>query len=89
MRAARSLGAVDRRILRTHLPPSVMRPVRVLIALLVPECIVAEAGRSFLGLGVQPPTPSRGIMIADGVDAIESYPRLVAAPAPVLAAPRC
>jgi len=52
---------------------------------LIPQFIIAEAALSFLGLGVQPPTPSWGIMILDGANAIESYPRLVIAPAVALA----
>jgi len=84
--AARSLGASDRRVVVAHLLPNIVAPIIVMATLLVPTFIIAEAGLSFLGLGVQPPTPSWGLMIAEGVDAIESYPRLVIAPALVLAA---
>ena len=49
--------------------------------LTVPNAILLEAGLSFIGLGVDPPTPSWGTMIADGVDAIESYPYQLIVPA--------
>ncbi len=86
VQAAKSLGASDRQVLTAHLLPNVAAPIIVMATLLIPMYIIAEAGLSFIGLGVQPPTPSWGIMIADGVDAIESYPSLVIAPAVVLAA---
>jgi len=85
VQAAKSLGASERHVLAAHLLPNIVAPIIVMVTLLVPAFIIAEAGLSFLGLGVQPPTPSWGIMLADGVDAIESYPRLVIAPALVLA----
>jgi oligopeptide transport system permease protein len=84
--AARSLGAVDRAIMGIHLLPNIAAPIIVLATLLIPTFIIAEAGLSFLGLGVQPPVPSWGTMIAEGIDSIESYPRLVIAPGLVLAA---
>lgn len=86
VQAARSLGAGDRHIMWAHLLPNVMAPIIVMATVLIPNFIIAEAGLSFLGLGVQPPLPSWGIMIAEGIDGIESYPRLVIAPALVLAA---
>jgi oligopeptide transport system permease protein len=84
--AAKSLGASDRRVVVSHLLPNIVAPIIVMATLLIPTFVIAEAGLSFLGLGVQPPLPSWGLMIAEGVDAIESYPRLVIAPALVLAA---
>jgi len=86
VQAARSLGAADRHIMWAHLLPNVTAPIIVMATVLIPNFIIAEAGLSFLGLGVQPPLPSWGIMIAEGIDSIESYPRLVIAPALVLAA---
>jgi len=83
--SARGLGASDARIMLMHLLPNVAAAVVVAATLLVPQFVIAEAGLSFLGLGVQPPAPSWGIMIADGVDAIESYPLLVIAPGVALA----
>jgi oligopeptide transport system permease protein len=84
--AAKSLGASDQRVVVSHLLPNIVAPIIVMATLLIPTFVIAEAGLSFLGLGVQPPLPSWGLMIAEGVDAIESYPRLVIAPALVLAA---
>jgi oligopeptide transport system permease protein len=86
VQAARSLGAPNRHIMGAHLLPNVAAPIIVTATLLIPGFIIAEAGLSFLGLGVQPPVPSWGIMIAEGIDSIESYPRLVVAPGLVLAA---
>jgi oligopeptide transport system permease protein len=83
--SARSLGASDPHIMGAHLLPNVVAPIIVLATLLIPGFIIAEAGLSFLGLGVQPPVPSWGTMIAEGIDSIESYPRLVIAPGLILA----
>jgi ABC-type dipeptide/oligopeptide/nickel transport system permease subunit len=68
VQAARALGARDRRILLQHLLPSVIAPVVIAATLGMAGAIMAEAALSFLGLGVQPPTPSWGAMIADGRD---------------------
>ncbi|MFN2397691.1 MAG: ABC transporter permease [Gemmatimonadaceae bacterium] len=66
--AARALGARDRRIVLRHVLPSVIAPVVIAVTLGMAAAIMAEAALSFLGLGVQPPTPSWGAMIADGRD---------------------
>ena len=66
--AARSLGYGDRRILLRHVLPNAMSPVIVSATLGVGHAILAEAALSFLGLGVQPPTPSWGSMVAYGRD---------------------
>lgn len=66
--AARALGFSRRRILLGHLLPHALPPVLVATALGIGDTIVMEAGLSFLGLGVQPPTPSWGAMIAEGRD---------------------
>jgi peptide/nickel transport system permease protein len=68
--AARVLGAGDARILVRHLWPQVTPSVIVLTSLLVASMILFEASLSFLGLGVQPPTPSWGNMVLDGVEPI-------------------
>mgnify|MGYP001233857832 CR=1 FL=1 len=86
VQGARSLGAADAHIMVAHLLPNIAAPIIVMATLLIPNFIIAEAGLSFLGLGVQPPLPSWGTMIAEGIDSIESYPRLVIAPALILAA---
>lgn len=68
VQAVRALGAGDSRILLRHLLPNVIAPVVIAATLGVAGAIMAEAALSFLGLGVQPPTPSWGAMIADGRD---------------------
>jgi peptide/nickel transport system permease protein len=64
--AARALGARDPRIVFRHILPNVMTPVIVLATLEVATVIIAEATLSFLGVGIQPPTPTWGGMLADG-----------------------
>jgi peptide/nickel transport system permease protein len=68
VQAIRALGARDRLILVRHILPNVVAPVIVAATLGIAGAIMAEAALSFLGLGVQPPTPSWGSMIADGRD---------------------
>jgi ABC-type dipeptide/oligopeptide/nickel transport system permease subunit len=68
VQAIRALGAPDVRILLQHVLPNVVAPVVIAATLGVAGAIMAEAALSFLGLGVQPPTPSWGSMIADGRD---------------------
>ncbi len=66
IQAARALGMGRLRIILRHLIPNVLAPVIVTATLGIGNTIVLEAGLSFLGLGVQPPTPSWGNMVADG-----------------------
>ncbi len=66
--AERALGAGDLHIMLRHVLPNVVAPVVIAATLGVAGAIMAEAALSFLGLGVQPPTPSWGAMIADGRD---------------------
>jgi ABC-type dipeptide/oligopeptide/nickel transport system permease subunit len=61
--AARALGAGDVRTMLAHVLPNVLAPIVVQASLAMPTAILAEAGLSFLGLGVQPPTPSWGAML--------------------------
>ncbi|HXT14529.1 MAG TPA: ABC transporter permease [Gemmatimonadaceae bacterium] len=68
VQAERALGSGDVRILINHILPSVVAPVVIAATLGVAGAIMAESSLSFLGLGVQPPTPSWGSMIADGRD---------------------
>ena len=68
IQAARALGLGKGRIILRHLIPNVMAPVIVTATLGIGNTIVLEAGLSFLGLGVQPPTPSWGNMVAAGRD---------------------
>lgn len=74
VRAAEALGAARRRVIFRHLLPNTLGPLLVAATLGVGDVILLEAGLSFLGLGVQPPTPSWGGMILD------AKPVLVQAP---------
>ncbi|MEO8030757.1 MAG: ABC transporter permease [Gemmatimonadota bacterium] len=65
--AARALGAADWRIIFRHLIPNAAGPLIVAATLAVADVLLLEAGLSYLGLGVQPPTPSWGGMILDGL----------------------
>jgi ABC-type dipeptide/oligopeptide/nickel transport system permease subunit len=68
IQAIRALGASDLRIMAQHVLPNVIAPVVIAATLGVAGAIMAEAALSFLGLGVPPPAPSWGSMIADGRD---------------------
>jgi peptide/nickel transport system permease protein len=70
--AARAMGLPAHRIILRHLIPGALSPVLVTGALAVAGMIGAEAGLSFLGLGISPPTPSWGNMVAAGKDALAS-----------------
>jgi peptide/nickel transport system permease protein len=70
VQAARALGMGDLRIILRHVVPNTMAPVIVSATLGIGLTILTEASLSFLGLGVQPPTPSWGNMVADGRDAL-------------------
>jgi peptide/nickel transport system permease protein len=70
--AARVVGAGGGRVLLRHVLPQVMASIIVLTSLLVASMILFEASLSFLGLGVQPPTPSWGNMVLDGVEPIRA-----------------
>jgi peptide/nickel transport system permease protein len=71
VQSARVLGARDRRIMFRHILPNALVPVLVSATLGVAGAILAESGLSFLGLGVQPPTPSWGNILIDGKANIE------------------
>ncbi len=70
VQAARALGMGDWRIIFRHVVPNTMAPVIVSATLGIGLTILTEASLSFLGFGVQPPTPSWGNMVADGRDAL-------------------
>jgi peptide/nickel transport system permease protein len=78
--ASLALGARRRRVLFRHVVPNALTPVIVSAALGVGNAILLEAGLSFLGLGVQPPAPSWGNMIASGRDTLVNAPWVAAAP---------
>jgi len=70
VQAARVLGMNDARIIGRHIIPNILAPVIVYTTLGIGNTILVEAALSFLGLGVQPPTPSWGNMISDGRDSL-------------------
>ncbi len=84
--AARATGQRPWRILTRHLLPNALVPVAVDAALRVGDLILLEASLSFLGLGVQPPTPSWGNMIADGSDLLRAAPWVSTLPGVAIAA---
>jgi ABC-type dipeptide/oligopeptide/nickel transport system permease subunit len=82
--AAHSIGAPSGRIITRHLFPNTLAVIIVAATLGIPAAILGEAGISFLGLGVNPPTPSWGLMISEGIADLRSYPHLLVGPAIVL-----
>lgn len=83
--AARAIGATNGRIMFQHILPNILGPLIVLETLSIPGYIYTEAFLSFIGLGVNPPTPSWGSMIADGSRALRAYPNQALFPAFALA----
>jgi len=79
--AARASGAKPMKMLFGHIMPNALGPIIVQATFGVPSAILFEAFLSFLGAGVQQPTPSWGSMAKDGVDAIQFAPHMVIAPA--------
>lgn len=79
--AARALGAGDLRIIFRHLLPNVLGPLVITVTLNIPSYIATEAFLSFIGLGVNAPTPSWGSMISDGAQAVRTYPHQAIFPA--------
>ena len=82
---ALALGLSQRRVLARHIAPNALTPVIVSAALGLGQAITLEASLSFLGLGVQPPTPSWGNMIASGRDTLVNAPWVATAPGIALA----
>ena len=78
--AAEALGASSHRILWRHVVPNALGPAIVATTLGVGNAILLESGLSFLGLGIQPPAPSWGNMIAGGRDLIVTAPWVAIAP---------
>lgn len=79
--AARALGFKDIRIIGRHILPNVLGPVLVIAAANFASAIIIEAGLSFLGIGIQPPTPSWGLMIKENYNfIITNNPALALAP---------
>lgn len=83
--AARTSGASDLRIMFRHILPNILGPLVVVETLAIPGYISLEAFLSFIGLGINPPMPSWGAMIADGAPVIRTYPNQAIFPALALA----
>ncbi len=79
--AARSLGFGRRRIIFRHILPNILGPIIVYTTLTIPAVMLLEAFLSFLGLGVQPPMSSWGVLIKDGAEKMEEYWWLLVFPA--------
>lgn len=83
--AARAIGASNTRIIFIHLLPNIIAPLLIAETLAIPGYIFFEAALSFIGLGVNPPTPSWGAMINDGRLGLRSSPHWVLVPGVMLA----
>lgn len=82
--AARAIGAGSGHIITKHLIPNVIGPLLIIESMAIPGYIFLEAALSFIGLGVDPPTPSWGAMINEGYAGIRSNPHLVLFPGAAL-----
>ena len=76
IQAARAVGASSPRIILSHVIPNFISPMIVYATLYMANAILVEAALSFLGLGVQPPTPSWGLMVSSGRDYLLSSPHI-------------
>jgi oligopeptide transport system permease protein len=79
--AAQAAGVTAWTIIRRHIVPNVLGPVVVFVTLTVPEVIIIESFLSFLGLGVQEPYTSWGVLISEGARQMESAPWMLVFPA--------
>ncbi len=82
--SARALGATETRIFFRHLLPNLSTPILVLLGLQVPNLLLFESFLSFVGLGIQPPTASWGVLIQEGWRTLSTYPHLILVPSTVL-----
>jgi peptide/nickel transport system permease protein len=85
VQAARSLGASNLRLMLHHILPNIVQPLIVQAAVGMAAAVLAEATLSFLGLGVQPPTPTWGAMLNDARSHLFESPYLIFFPAAALA----
>lgn len=83
--AAVSIGLGPAAIIRKHVLPNVLGPIIVYTTLTIPNVMLLEAFLSFLGLGIQPPESSWGVLISYGVESMEEYPWLLIFPGLALA----
>jgi len=66
MEAAQALGATRLRLIFKHILPNILTPLIILVTLDLPRLVILESAMGFLGLGVQPPTPTLGNLLGDG-----------------------
>jgi len=83
--AGRALGLPTSRIISRYIIPNSIGPLIVAVSAGLGAAMTMESAFSFLGIGVQPPTPSWGLMISDGLRTWQQYPHLLAVPAATLA----
>lgn len=84
--ALRGMGYSTSRIVFAHLLPNALLPLLAFATLLVPTLVLEEAFLSFLGFGIQPPYPSLGVLLNDGVSMLDVAPAMMVAPALTLLA---
>lgn len=82
---ARAAGSSPMKIILKHLLPNTLGPIIVSLTFGIPRVIFLEAVLSYLGVGIRPPTPSWGVMLQDGYQAIFAYPHQVFIPAVAIA----
>jgi oligopeptide transport system permease protein len=82
---ARALGAGAGRLLRRHILPNALTPIVVAVTFGIPEAIFTEAALSFIGVGINPPTPSWGQMVGEGQQYLRSYWHLCVFPSIAIA----
>jgi len=78
--AEKSIGSSNARIMLKHVIINTLPPLIVIMTMMLGSVILAEAGLSFLGIGIMPPTPSWGSMVNDGRDYLLDHPLLSFAP---------
>jgi len=82
--ASKTLGASDKRLIIKHLFPNIIGQIVVMIMFSLPSAIFYEAFLSFIGLGLQPPMASLGVLINEGFQALQNYPYMMFIPAVIL-----
>lgn len=84
--ATRVMGFTESRIIFQHIIPNTLGPIIIYVTLTVPQVMLLEAFLSFLGLGVQPPMSSWGLLIQEGVETMEEFPWMLIGPSLALSA---
>ena len=78
--AAKAMGVSNFSMFRKHLLPNILGPIAVYATLTIPQVMLLEGFLSFLGLGIQPPATSWGLLISYGAETMEEYPWLLIFP---------